>query len=73
MSGRPRRAGDPLGIAAIGALLRTRHLVALDELSEVIGPATHNEAEYRSLIGGLKLARDHGIEQIRFIWTRNSW
>ena len=64
-NGRPRRAGDPLGIAAIGALLRTRHLVALDEISEVIGPATHNEAEYRSLIGGLKLARDHGIERIR--------
>jgi ribonuclease HI len=63
--GRSRRAGEPLGVAAIGALLRTRRLAALAELSEVIGPATHNVAEYRSLIEGLKLARDHGIERIR--------
>jgi ribonuclease H / adenosylcobalamin/alpha-ribazole phosphatase len=37
----------------------------VDELSEVIGPATHNVAEYRALIGGLKLARDYGVERIR--------
>jgi probable phosphoglycerate mutase len=60
-----RRSGEPLGIAAIGALLRTPRLAAVAEISEAIGPATHNVAEYRALIGGLKLARDHGIERIR--------
>ena len=34
-------------------------------ISEAIGPATHNVAEYRALIQGLKLARDHGIERVR--------
>jgi ribonuclease HI len=60
-----RRAGEPSGIAAIGALLRTPRLAALAEISEAIGPATHNVAEYRALIEGLKLAREHGIERIR--------
>ena len=60
-----RRSGEPLGIAAIGALLRTPRLAAVAEISEAIGPATHNVAEYRALIKGLKLARDHGIERIR--------
>ena len=45
-----RRAGEPLGIAGIGALLRTPRLAALAEISEAIGPATHNVAEYRALI-----------------------
>jgi ribonuclease HI len=35
------------------------------QISKAIGPATHNVAEYRALIEGLKLARDHGIERIR--------
>jgi ribonuclease HI len=58
-------AADPLGRAAIGALLRTRRLVPVAQISRTIGPATHNVAEYQSLIEGLKLARDHGIERIR--------
>jgi ribonuclease HI len=57
--------GDRLGRAAIGALLRTRRLVTVAQISKVIGPATHNEAEYQALIEGLKLARDHGIRRIR--------
>src|SRR5262249_7890964 len=61
----PRRAGDPLGQAAIGALLRTRRLATVGHLSTSIGPATHNVAEYRGLIGGLELARNHGVERIR--------
>jgi ribonuclease HI len=60
-----RRSGEPMGIAAIGALLRTPRLAALDEISTAIGPATHNMAEYRGLIEGLTLARNHGIERIR--------
>jgi ribonuclease H / adenosylcobalamin/alpha-ribazole phosphatase len=64
-NGRHRRAGDPLDQAAIGALLRTRRLATVAQISKAIGPATHNVAEYRGLIEGLKLARDHGIERIR--------
>jgi ribonuclease HI len=60
-----RRSGDPLGRAAIGALLRTRRLVTVAQFSKAIGPATHNVAEYRALIEGLKLARDYGIQRIR--------
>ena len=57
--------GDPLGRAAIGALLRTRRLVTVAQISKAIGPATHNVAEYQGLIEGLKLARDYGIQRIR--------
>jgi ribonuclease HI len=57
--------GDPMGRAAIGALLRTRRLVTVAEISKAIGPATHNVAEYRALIEGLQLARKHGVQRIR--------
>src|SRR4051812_7390499 len=57
--------GDPLGRAAIGALLRTRRLVTVAQISKAIGPATHNVAEYQGLIEGLKLARENGIQRIR--------
>jgi len=60
-----RRSGDPLGRAAIGALLRTPRLVTLAQISRAIGPATHNVAEYQALIEGLRLARDHEIQRIR--------
>jgi ribonuclease HI len=58
-------SGNPSGGAAIGALLRTRRLVAVAQISKPIGPATHNVAEYGALIEGLKLARDHGVQHIR--------
>jgi probable phosphoglycerate mutase len=35
------------------------------QISEAIGPATHNVAEYKALIAGLNLAHEHGIEHIR--------
>src|SRR4051812_22512192 len=59
--------GDSLGRAAIGALLRVRtpRLVTVAQISKAIGPATHNVAEYRALIEGLKLARDNGAQRIR--------
>ena len=57
--------GDPLGRAAIGALLRTRRLVTVAQISKAIGPATHNVAEYQALIEGLKLAREYGVQRIR--------
>jgi ribonuclease HI len=58
-------SGNPLGRAAIGALLRTRRLVTVDQISKEIGPATHNVAEYRALIEGLELARRHGVQRLR--------
>ena len=57
--------GDRQGRAAIGALVRTRRLATVAQISKTIGPATHNVAEYRALIEGLKLAREQGIERIR--------
>jgi probable phosphoglycerate mutase len=57
--------GDPLGRAAIGALLRTRRLEFVAQISKAIGPATHNVAEYQALIEGLKLARGCGIQHVR--------
>ena len=60
-----RRPGEPLTHAAIGVLLRTRRLAPVAQISEAIGPATHNVAEYRALIAGLTLARRHGVRQIR--------
>lgn len=58
-------SGNPLGRAAIGVLLRTRRLVTVAQISKEIGPSTHNVAEYRALIEGLKLARGLGIQRIR--------
>ncbi len=57
--------GDPLGRAAIGALLQTRRLEFVAQISKAIGPATHNVAEYQALIEGLKLARGCGIQHVR--------
>jgi ribonuclease HI len=58
-------SGNPLGLAAIGALLRTRRLVTVAQMSKAIGQATHNVAEYQALIEGLKLAREYGVQRIR--------
>jgi len=60
-----RRPGEPLTSAAIGALLRTRRLAHVAQISRPIGPATHNVAEYRALIEGLTLARLHGVQHVR--------
>jgi ribonuclease HI len=60
-----RSTGDPFPQAAIGALLRTRRLLPVAQISKGIGRATHNVAEYQALIEGLKLARDHGVQRLR--------
>src|SRR4051794_17923478 len=57
--------GNPKGPTAIGALLRTRRLVKVDQISDEIDPATHNVAEYRALIEGLRLARKCGVQRLR--------
>lgn len=37
----------------------------VDQLSKRIGPASHNEAEYKALIEGLELAHAHRVRHLR--------
>jgi ribonuclease HI len=58
--------GNP-GRAAIGAALYRidgGRLELVGRVSEAIGHATNNVAEYRALVEGLKLALDHRPEQL---------
>jgi ribonuclease HI len=48
--------GNP-GEAAIGASLQTLEGREVARISERIGPATNNQAEYHALVRGLELAR----------------
>jgi len=50
---------------AIGVVLMDPAGRPIAEIAEPIGPAINTVAEYRALIEGLKLARDHGIQRIR--------
>lgn len=55
--------GNP-GPAGIGVRLLTADGVLVDELSDVIGDATNNVAEYEALLAGLELALDRGVERL---------
>ena len=58
--------GNP-GRAAIGAALYRTYgdrLELIGRVSEAIGHATNNVAEYRALVEGLKLALDHRPERL---------
>ncbi len=55
--------GNP-GPAGIGARLLTADGALVDELSDVIGDATNNVAEYQALLAGLELALDRGVERL---------
>lgn len=58
--------GNP-GPAAIGALVVDESVdppVTLARISEAIGDATNNEAEYRALIAGLEAAREAGVRDV---------
>ena len=55
--------GNP-GPAGVGGLLRQQSSGYEEEFSRFIGRATNNEAEYRALIEGLRLALDHGVRKI---------
>ncbi|MEX2458254.1 MAG: ribonuclease HI family protein [Actinomycetota bacterium] len=63
-SGR-RAKDDPIGEAAIGAVLKTRKLKAVNRLGKRIGPASNHAAEYTALIEGLRMARQRGVDHIR--------
>jgi ribonuclease HI len=55
--------GNP-GDAAIGAVLYAPEGEVLAEVSEAIGEATNNVAEYRAVIAGLEAALEHGVERL---------
>jgi dinuclear metal center YbgI/SA1388 family protein len=52
--------GNP-GPAAIGARLVTAEGEVVEEVSDYIGRATNNVAEYQAMIAGLQMAIDHGV------------
>jgi ribonuclease HI len=56
---------DPPGAAGIGAVLMDSNNKVVGSLSQAIGPATKDEAEYRALIEGLQLAKGFGVTRIR--------
>ena len=59
--------GNP-GPAAIGAVVRDLDVdppIVLATVSECIGEATNNVAEYKALIGGLAAAARFGASQVR--------
>ena len=52
------------GPAGIGALVTTEDGQLVGEVSEGIGPATNNVAEYKAAIAGLQLAADKGATRV---------
>ena len=55
--------GNP-GPAGIGAQLVTPSGKVIAEISEYLGEATNNVAEYRAVIAGLERAREHGVRRL---------
>lgn len=58
--------GNP-GPAAIGVVLRDGEGQVLEEVGETIGEATNNVAEYRALLRGIELAKDHGAGDLELV------
>lgn len=57
--------GNP-GPAGIGAVIYDENKKLIDEVSEFIGHATNNQAEYRAVIAALKRAKKIGAHEINF-------
>ena len=55
--------GNP-GPAAIGVVVRAEDGSDVAEAAEAIGVATNNVAEYRALLRGIELAREHGATEV---------
>lgn len=55
--------GNP-GPAGIGVVLKDKGNKIVAEISEYIGKATNNQAEYEALIAGLKKAKEIGVEEV---------
>ncbi len=58
--------GNP-GPAAIGVVLSDPDGTVLKELSDRIGIATNNVAEYRALLRGVQAARELGAEEVEIV------
>jgi len=58
--------GNP-GPAAIGVVVSKPDGAVLEELSEQIGRATNNVAEYRALLRGVGLARGLGAREVEIV------
>ncbi len=58
--------GNP-GPSAAAATLASPSGELLDEVSELIGPATNNVAEYRGVLLGLRRAKELGATQVELI------
>jgi ribonuclease HI len=58
--------GNP-GPAAIGVVVSGPDGQPIDELSETIGEATNNVAEYRAVLKGLERARELGATELEII------
>ena len=58
--------GNP-GLAAVAAVATDPDGEVLTELSETIGEATNNVAEYRALLLAIKLAKQLGADEVEFV------
>ncbi len=58
--------GNP-GPAAAAAVLSTPDGEVVDEISETLGVATNNVAEYRALLLGLRRARELGADEVELV------
>ena len=58
--------GNP-GPAAVAAVLATPEGEVLEEISETIGPATNNVAEYRALLLGIERAQALGASELDLV------
>jgi len=55
--------GNP-GPAAVGVVIADPEGGVVHAVGETIGEATNNVAEYRALLRGIELARDHGASEL---------
>ena len=58
--------GNP-GPAAIAAVVSVDGGEVIDSRGEVIGHATNNVAEYRALLLGIEMAREHGAREVELV------
>lgn len=54
------------GPAGIGAVFYNENKEAVAEISEYIGLATNNQAEYKALLAAIKKAEELGAEELEF-------
>ena len=57
--------GNP-GPAAIGAVIYDENKNRIAEISEFIGRATNNQAEYRAVLAAIKKAKSLGADELDF-------